>query len=158
MGITTLGSCVSQKPEENEGANPLFNSPNAIFIFSIGSYIAQKYHSMACTKGAKPAKGQNQFGCNNIGFLGINQISGVNPTTSAAVPVTNPKFPSTFYRTLYNVLRWTGQTSDHIASRLEPFFASSHSKTKGFLCTSPIAAKDDVAYGFIPTNLCGSLS
>ena len=44
MGITTLGSCVSQAPEENEGTYAGFNSPNAIFIWSIGAYVAQKYH------------------------------------------------------------------------------------------------------------------
>jgi ABC-type phosphate transport system substrate-binding protein len=59
MGITTLGSCVSQAPEENEGTYAGFNSPNAVFIYSIGAYVAQKYHSAAC--GAKPTRLQNAF-------------------------------------------------------------------------------------------------
>jgi hypothetical protein len=58
MGIQTLGSCVSQAPEENEGTYAGFNSPNAIFIWSIGAYVAQKYHSAAC--GATPTKTQNR--------------------------------------------------------------------------------------------------
>ena len=44
MGITTLGACVSQAPEENEGTYTGSNNPNAIFIGSIGAYVAQKYH------------------------------------------------------------------------------------------------------------------
>ena len=156
MGITTLGSCVSQAPEENEGAYPGFNSPNAVFIFSIGSYIAQKYHSAAC--GKAPTGTQNRFGCNNIGVLGLNKISGVAPTTSAAVPVTNPKFPTQFYRTLYNILRWTNTTPTNILLRLEPFFAPSTAKVKGYLCTSPTANRDIQNYGFIPYSQCGHIS
>ncbi|HYZ56484.1 MAG TPA: substrate-binding domain-containing protein [Streptosporangiaceae bacterium] len=155
MGITTLGSCVDQHPEENEGTYSGFNNKNAIFIFSIGSYIAEKYHSAAC--GKTPTGTQNKFGCNTIGVLGINKISGVAPTTTAAVPVTNPNFPSAFHRTLYNILRWT-TTSDHIPSNLEPIFARSHAKVKGYLCTNATAIKDIKNYGFIPTNLCGSIS
>ena len=66
MGITTLGACVSQAPEENEGTYAGFKNPNAIFICSIGAYVAQKYHSAACRKA--PTKAQNQFGCNVTGF------------------------------------------------------------------------------------------
>jgi ABC-type phosphate transport system substrate-binding protein len=153
MGITTVGGCVSQAPEENEGTYAGFNNPNAIFIFSIGSYLAQEYRSMACTAKA-PAKGQNMFGCNKIGVLSLQKISGVSPvTTSTSAAVTNPKFPAQFYRTLYNILRYTTQTTDHIYQRLEPFF----SKT-GYLCTNKTAKANIQAYGFIVTPACGSLS
>ena len=103
MGITTLGSCVSQAPEENEGTYAGFNSPNAIFIWSIGAYVAQKYHSAAC--GKAPTKAQNQFGCNLTGFIVPEKISGVNPLSSAKVPTINPTFPASYWRTVYNVVQ-----------------------------------------------------
>jgi ABC-type phosphate transport system substrate-binding protein len=154
MGITTLGSCVSQAPEENEGTYSGFNNPNAIFIYSIGAYVAQKYHSAAC--GATPKAGQNEFGCNITGKLALDEINGVAPTTSAKVPVINPNFPSGFFRTVYNILRWTSATKDHISARLESFFSSK--ALHGFLCSSPTATKDIENYGFIPTATCGSAS
>lgn len=154
MGITTLGSCVSQAPEENEGTFSGFNNANAIFIYSIGAYVAQKFHSAAC--GKKPTKTQNAFGCNLTGVLGINKISGVSPITTAKVPVINPKFPAGFFRTVYNIVRWTSKTPDHIYQRLGAFFSS---RTRhGFMCTSAIASRDIRAYGFIPTATCGSTS
>jgi ABC-type phosphate transport system substrate-binding protein len=154
MGLSAVdGSCTSQAPEENEGTYAGFNSPNAIFIFSVGSYLAQEYRSMACTAKA-PAKGQNEFGCNETGVLALQKISGVLPvTTNTSAAVTNPKFPSQFYRTLYNILRYTTETKDHIYQRLEPFF----SKT-GYLCTNKTAQADIKAYGFVVTPACGSLS
>jgi ABC-type phosphate transport system substrate-binding protein len=154
MGITTLGSCVSQAPEENEGTFAGFNSPNAIFIYSIGAYVAQKYHSAAC--GAKPTKAQNEFGCNLTGKLALGKILGVSPITSAKVPVINPKFPATYFRTVYNILRYNVGTKDHIGPKLEKFFSSK--ALKGYLCTSPTATAAIKAYGFIPTPLCGSIS
>jgi ABC-type phosphate transport system substrate-binding protein len=154
MGITTLGSCVSQAPEENEGTFAGFNNPNAIFIYSIGAYVAQKFHSPAC--GARPRAGQNAFGCNTTGVLGINQISGKNPTTSTRVPVINPAFPAAFFRTVYNIVRWTAKTPDHIYQRLGAFFSSR--RLHGFMCSSPIATRDIANYGFIPTPTCGSTS
>lgn len=54
---------------------------------------------------------------------------------------------------LYNVVRWTKSTKDHIPAYLEPFF----SKT-GFLCKSKLAQKDITDYGFINTATCGSTS
>jgi ABC-type phosphate transport system substrate-binding protein len=156
MGITTLGSCVSQAPEENEGSNKVFDSAQAVFIFSIGSYVAQEYHSAAC--GKKPSASQNEFGCNNTGYLGLDEISGIAPMTSAKAPVINPKFPSEFYRTLYNILRWTSETPTHIYERLEPFFDSSHAGVKGYLCSNSTAIKAIEDYGFIPTSACGTLT
>ena len=151
MGITTVGSCVSQAPEENEGVFAGFNNPNAVFIYSIGAFIAEKYHSAAC--GAKPKPGQNLFGCNQTGFLGINKISGVSPTTTAKVPVINLKFPADFFRTLYNVVRWSGTTKTHIPAYLQGLFSKS-----GFLCTSRLAQRQVTNYGFINTPTCGSTS
>ena len=155
MGITALGSCVSQAPEENEGTNPVFKSANAIGIYSIGAYVAQKYHSGAC--GAKPSKAQNQFGCNTTGVLALGKIGGVAPLTAAKVPVINPAFPSSYFRTVYNIPAVGRVDKDHIDARLEKFFSSK--ALKGYLCTSPTAKTAAIrSYGFIPTPLCGSIS
>jgi ABC-type phosphate transport system substrate-binding protein len=136
MGITKLGKCVSQKPEQNEGTYAGFNSPNAVFIYSVADYVAQKYH-------------KNAFGSNVTGFLGINKISGISPITSAKVPTINPNFPSGFFNTIYNIVQ--GRKS--IDPRLVPLFGP-----KGWLCTSATAKKDIVDYGFLADSKCGSLS
>ena len=45
LGITLQGGCVNVALEENQGLSKQFNSPNAIFIYSVADWIAQKYHS-----------------------------------------------------------------------------------------------------------------
>jgi ABC-type phosphate transport system substrate-binding protein len=151
MGITSLGACVSQAPEENEGTYGGFNSPNAIFIYSIGAYVAQAYHSPFC--GAAPKKGQNAFGCNLTGYLQPMPISGIAPLSSAKVPVINPKFPSDFWRTVYNVVNYSSTTADHIGKTLEPIFGRT-----GYLCKNATAQAQIRDYGFYTTALCGSVS
>ena len=136
MGIKTPGKCVSQKPEENEGTFAGFNSPNAVFIYSIGAFVAQKYH-------------KNAFGSNLTGFLGINKISGISPITTAKVPVINPKFPSSFFRTIYDVVRGTHKIDPRLVGLLGP---------KGYVCTNATAKKDITNYGFILDPHCGALS
>jgi ABC-type phosphate transport system substrate-binding protein len=149
MGITTLGSCVSQAPEENEGTNAVFkNNPNAIFIYSVGAYVAQKYHSAACSA-KKPAKGQNQFGCNQTGFLTVGKISGIAPIVANKI---NPKFPATYWRTVYDVLRYSKGTPFNMAKTVAPFFSRT-----GYLCSAK-AAPVIQSYGFVVDKACGSVS
>ena len=108
----------------------------------------------SCLKcGVAPKPGQNLYSCNQTDFLGLNKISGISPLTSAKIPVINPAFPADFYRTLYNVVRWTASTKDHIPAYLEPFLS-----TTGFLCKSALAHKDVIHYGFLNTSTCGSTS
>lgn len=154
MGITTVGSCVSQAPEENEGTFSGFNSPNAVFIWSIGAYVAQKYHSAAC--GKAPSKTQNEFGCNLTGFIVPEEINGVNPLSSGKVPTTNPKFPSFYWRTLYNVLRDTVAGGDHLTAKDNHFFGSK--SEHGYMCSNATAQTLIRDYGFVTTPLCGSTS
>lgn len=151
MHITTLGSCVSQAPEENEGTFKGFNSPNAIFIYSVGAYVAQKYHSPGCA--SKPTGTQNKFGCNTTGVLALGNINGISPITTAKVPVINPRFPSTFWRTVYNVVPYTVGTSDHISKKLEGMLGKN-----GFLCKSGTAKAIIKNYGFVPYAFCGITS
>jgi ABC-type phosphate transport system substrate-binding protein len=151
MGITTVGSCVSQAPEENEGTFAGFKSPNAIAIYSIGAYVSQKFNSAAC--GAKPKAGQNMFGCNTTGVLTLGKISGVAPIAGHKI---NLNFPSAFFRTVYNIVRWTAKTPDHIYQRLGAFFSSK--ALHGYMCSSPTATTAIQNYGFIPSATCGSTS
>ena len=154
MGITTLGACVSQAPEENEGTFAGFNNPNAIFIWSIGAYVAQKYHSAAC--GKAPTKAQNQFGCNLTGFIVPEKISGVNPLSAGKVPTINPKFPASYSRTVYNVVKyWTG-TADHLSPKDNHIFGPK--SQKGYICSNAAAQTTIRGYGFVTTGLCGSTS
>ena len=60
LGLTTPGSCVSDLPtkalpggslEENQGTNTAFQKTpqNVIFPYSVGKYIAQRFHSANCS-------------------------------------------------------------------------------------------------------------
>jgi ABC-type phosphate transport system substrate-binding protein len=188
----TPGSCVSDLPtsefpdgtlEENEGINSVYDSPEAIGIFSVGAFLSQMYHSPACSKAACTpnktgdpcplAKGStlNAFGCDETGYLQINELGGTKkadqpatpwPLTSSTTTATiNPKFQTLFQRTLFNVVRFDPNTTDHIPGaeagapgniNLEQFFGAS-----GYICESAQAAtiKD---YGFLPVwplSTCG---
>lgn len=156
---------VAQQPEENEGVNKIFGSKahpnqNAIFPFSVGSYVAQQYHSGTC--GKKPGKGKNQFGCNQIGVLGLNGIKptgfkkAIAPTVkSGKAAVTNPAWTGTvFHRTLFDVVRWTKTTKTHIPASLGTWLGRNK-----YFCKQSSVLK---AYGFEPLGNgplgCGSTS
>jgi ABC-type phosphate transport system substrate-binding protein len=152
---------VNQEPEENEGISPFFKgtfhgesiSQNVIYPFSIGSFVAQSFHSKTC--GKAPKRGQNTFGCNEVGVFKLNGIAGVAPTVKTkSGTVTNGKFPNTFHRFIYDVVPYYGPSADHthIPPKLEKFFGK-----KGVFC----ASKDKSvlqAYGFEPTLACGFVS
>jgi ABC-type phosphate transport system substrate-binding protein len=150
-GVTpiTPGSCVSDgaasgEPEgtieENEGINAALDTPEAIFPFSIGSWLSQEYHSPACTYTRctpnatgdpcplPPGSTLNMFGCNETGVLQLNQISDTCPIDSGGASIAyctsigppcpkcviNPDFDAQFQRTLYDVVRYDPDTADHI--------------------------------------------
>jgi ABC-type phosphate transport system substrate-binding protein len=174
----TAGSCVSDLPttqdpggtlEQNEGYNSVFNSPEAIFIYSVGDYVAQEYHSAACTNqqctgspACKPTASQNQFGCNETGYLGLGEISSIKPLTATKVPTINTNFPIVFQHSLYDVVRYDPNTADHIPGaeagapgslNLEQFFGAS-----GYFCKDETGVIKD--YGFLPTwklSSCGAV-
>ncbi len=172
IGIATPGSCVSDDGgtlEENEGVNPVLKDPDAIFPYSIGKYIAEKFHSTTCNNSActpdsngnvcTPAAGKNLFGCNTHGTMVLKQINGVAPTTGTGTgTVINSSFPATFQRTVFEVVPYDPATSDHIPGatspvggvNLEAIFGAS-----GFVCTNSTAKADLKNYGFLVTPLCG---
>jgi ABC-type phosphate transport system substrate-binding protein len=149
----------TSQPEENEGISPLFlttidgkkvPNPNVIFPYSIGSWVAQAYHSKACGDRAK--KGQNKFGCDENGVLYLNSIGGTAPTvTVKGVVSINPAFDSKFQRLLYDVVPYYTAKSQ-ISGLLSRFFGR-----KGWFC---LKSHDQVIkdYGYLPTPLCGTVS
>jgi ABC-type phosphate transport system substrate-binding protein len=146
-------------PEENEGIDGGFlitvdgkkvPNPNLLFPFSVGSYVAQEYHSKVCGKPAK--KGENNFGCDETGVLFLRSIEGIAPTVvKDGVGSINPKFDPTFIRTLYDVVPWYKSSTD-ISPRLARFFGP-----KGWFC---LASHQSVIedYGFLPDPACGTAS
>jgi len=151
LGITAPGSCVSEAPEENQGQSSFFNSPNAIFIYSVADWIAQQYHSPL--PGHKPTKSQNQFGTNQTGYLGLDKIDGISPVTTAKVPAINKAFSAThFTRTIYDIVRWVA-AGDHIPATLNPILSRT-----GYFCHNTKAVTLIKDYGFLPALTCGSVS
>jgi hypothetical protein len=185
----TPGSCVSDSNNtliENEGVAPELNDPNAIFPYSAGDYIAQAQHSAQCTNGANcgypnapqcsPTSKQNRFGCDLHGVLAINPIGTTNPTrpfpphigacggtTGFTCAVINQNFNKTFQRVIYDVVRFSGSTADHIPGYLEPFFSAASASTPGWVCSNSKAKTDIQHYGFrfFPNTAlthCGSVN
>jgi ABC-type phosphate transport system substrate-binding protein len=172
IGVANPGSCVSDDGgllEENEGVNPVLNDPDAIFPYSTGKYIAEKFHSATCFNTScnpngsglrcTPSGTQDLFGCNNHGTMVLKQINGIAPTTGTGQgTVINSAFPATFQRTVFEVVPYDPNTSDHIPGatnpvggvNLEQIFGAS-----GFVCTNATAKADLKKYGFLVTPLCG---
>jgi ABC-type phosphate transport system substrate-binding protein len=184
----TPGSCVidgtTSDPnslEQNEGVNPILNTAEGIYIFSVGSYLSQAYHSAACINSdcspngsgqiCTPSGSQNKFGCDETGVLGLNTIGGSKPTSpwpltsSTTNAHINPSFSLAFQHTLYDVVRYDPNTADHIPGsesgapgglNLETVFGAS-----GYLCTNSKAKNAIKDYGFLLTwklSTCGATS
>jgi len=171
IGVTTPGSCVSQPStlQQNEGVNKIFTGPNrdnVIIPFSTGKWIAQGYHSAACFNvQCVPSHaeicdagsgGTNAFGCDVNGTLSLGDINSTSPTVGSGKSTTvNASFAPDFILPLYDVVRYSTTTADHIPSYLEPYFASATATVKGYVCATAQQAviKD---YGFLPAGpLCG---
>jgi ABC-type phosphate transport system substrate-binding protein len=176
LGITTPGPCVSNNGnnlEENEGVNPVLNDPGAIFIYSVGDFIAQKFHADKCLNSACTANSSGvickktpdkvQFWCDVHGTMTPGQINGIAPTTGSGTGTKiNPAFPATFDRTLFNVVPFDPATSDHIPGTSSPVGGlplAGIFGAGGYDCTSATAKADITAYGFVNLGLgCGGTS
>jgi ABC-type phosphate transport system substrate-binding protein len=160
IGLANPGTCVNQTVQENEGVNTLLNDADAIVPYSIGSWVAQKYHSAACLNSSctpvngvqcKPSSTQNKFGCDADGVIVLHDINGTVPIVNKA---TNPAFTPTFIRTLYNVVRYsTSTTTFHEGAKEAAIFGP-----KGYICTNSAAKTALKNYGFMVTPACGQAS
>ena len=166
IGLTTPGSCVSTSAtvqgaaganantlEENEGVAPSLNKNKAdvIFPFSVGKWIAERFHSASCGTVAQcfahptnchPTATQNKFGCNTHGTMVLNSINGTAPTVGIGGKTTiNPAFTATFTRLLFDVVNAPAGT---VPASLKSYFGPT-----GFTCTSAVAKKHLKSYGFL---------
>ena len=166
IGLTALGPCVStsntvqgaaganaQTLEENEGIDPSLNTntANVIFPFSVGKWIAQKFHSASCGTVSQcfanetncPNKtGKNMFGCDLHGTMVLDNLNGTAPTTGSGLKTKiNPAFTATFTRLLFEVVNAPQGT---IPTALKGYFGPT-----GFTCNSLTATKDLHNYGFL---------
>lgn len=168
LGLKSLASCVTVV-QQNQGIDTkVFGTtaaPNKAVIvpYSIGKYIAQRYHSAAV--GKKPTAKQNKFGRDEHGALALGAIAGVSPTVGVGIKTTiNKKLDdaggANFTRELYDVVWYAhGKASsdkDGIPTYLEQFFApAKHVKVAGWFCASKQAKQAIVDYGFLTTPACG---
>ncbi len=186
LGLSSLGTseptCSSAAasgvvaPEENEGTNADFYNnnnkadginPNVVYFYSVGAYLAQKYHSKVC--GAARKGSENHFGCNQTGIMNLRSVSDVSPTSgSGAKAHINAVFYSlsavagTFGRYLYDVVPYSASTKNHIPANLQRFFNPKSGpfakKVKGYFC-SAAAQKVIAAYGFRSAgSACGAVA
>jgi ABC-type phosphate transport system substrate-binding protein len=173
LGGITPGPCVSNNNntlEENEGIDPVLQTPEAIWIYSVGDYIAQKFHSPKCTNSSctgtppcVPAANKDLFSCDQHGTYVAREINGVAPTTGSGVnTVINSAFPAAFDRTLFEVVPYDPSTADHIPGsesgapggvNLEKIFGHT-----GWACTNKGAKANIKSYGFVPLPTCGATS
>jgi|HubBroStandDraft_1064217.scaffolds.fasta_scaffold02325_2 ABC-type phosphate transport system substrate-binding protein len=172
IGVTKPGACVDDSkgespnnlPEEDKGVNKYLQGPNVIYPYSIGKYIAEKYHSAKCLNQAcTPVNGvichafsggTNLFGCDMHGTMVLRDINGTAPYRRMGHSYSiNPGFSRDFIEIAYVVVRWTKDTPSNIPRYLEPLFGAN-----GWVCKSSTAHTDMTDYGFLPTPLCGSAS
>jgi len=173
IGVDVPGPCVSNDNntlQDDDGANPVLNNPAAIFPYSIGDYIGQRFHSAKCLNSSctpssrgvicTPSGTQNTFGCDTHGPMVLKEIDGIAPTTGTGTKtVINPAFPAAFQRDLFEVVPFDANTTDHIPGpsnprggiNLERIFGAS-----GWACTSKTAKTEIKNYGFLPLGAaCG---
>jgi ABC-type phosphate transport system substrate-binding protein len=181
IGVSTPGPCVSNDGNllaENEGVNKVLQTPEAIFPYSVGDFIAQSQHSAKCLNtnlkagtACSPNKngvvcihvfGKNAFGCDVHGTMKLGEIDGINPILGKGpTEKINPGFPATFRRALFNVVPFDPATTDHIPGpsspvggiNLEQIFGAS-----GYDCKNSTARTDIQNYGFAPLTSCGGTS
>jgi ABC-type phosphate transport system substrate-binding protein len=170
------GACVSDDGntlQDNQGINPVLNSPEAIVPYSVADFIAQVYHDAPCTNSSctgslctKPAcaaatpacvptAGENMFGCDEHGVLGLGEIGGSKPITPWPPPpppcpscAINQGFARLFLHPVYAVARFAPTPND-IPTYLGPIFDGGKAKPPGYICTAAVAVKHIKAYGFV---------
>jgi hypothetical protein len=99
----------------------------------------------------------------------VTVTSGASKPGTATVTINN-NFPLLFQRSLYDVVRYDPNTSDHIPGpetgspggiNLEQFFSAKTAGVPGWICSNSTAKTDIQDYGFLPTwklSTCGAVS
>ncbi|MCX4744079.1 hypothetical protein OG455_00880 [Kitasatospora sp. NBC_01287] len=136
--VLNPGPCVVDGPLDNEGTDPVFNSPNTLVPYSAGRYVGQlNGHTTASDA---------------PGVLTLRSLNGLNPVNAGRL---NQNYTATdFGYVLNDVVRatdWAASASDP----LRKIFGST-----GWLCTNAVARADLQSEGFqlLPIGACGSVS
>jgi hypothetical protein len=166
ISVPVPGICVTEPAtlEDNEGVSSAFTgkiAKNVLIPYSAAIWVAQ-YHSPECaTAGCPtvngqgvfilckpPSKGQDIFGCDLNGVLGLNDINGTSPTSGkGAGLVSNPGFTPGFVATMYDIVRGTDSIPGYLAVYFGP---------KGAFCSK--AYRSVITdYGFVVDPKCGVL-
>ncbi|MFF1908687.1 PstS family phosphate ABC transporter substrate-binding protein [Kitasatospora sp. NPDC058218] len=141
IGNPTVGTCVQDGPEENEGVDSRLLGADVVFPYSVASYLSQTVGGHST-----PTSAPGSLTLRNVGTL-----VPVNPTTNT---INAPFAASAFGRVVYNVVRdaeWTA--TDAHGTALRAIFGPS-----GWICTNTTATNDIKSYGFLPlpAAACGS--
>jgi ABC-type phosphate transport system substrate-binding protein len=174
LGLAHPGKCVSDEGntlQDNQGISPVLDSPEAIVPYSVADYLTQVYRDARCTNSSctnspacEPTAPDNLFGCDEHGFLAINEIGGSKPALPWPLPKSkcksctiNPKFTRDFQRLVYIAVR-RASAPDHIPAYLDPVFGAGGGKKPGWVCSSPQAKTDIEEYGFLALGGSTTLS
>ncbi|MEZ0069092.1 ABC-type phosphate transport system substrate-binding protein [Streptacidiphilus sp. MAP12-20] len=143
IGVTdaTVGACVNQTVEENEGTNPLLQTKDAMVPYSVGHYIGQVYFGHTTATDAP-------------GPLTVRQTNGVTPIDTVNHVITSAYAQTTYARNLYTVVRTADwNKGDAHATALKTLFGST-----GWVCKNTTAQADLKSYGFLSLALCGGIT
>jgi len=143
IGNPTVGSCVTQGVQENEGTNAVFkgtNAPNVMVPYSISKYLAQTVHN---------------HGAGDQGTLKLKNISGVAPIVSNKI---NTAFPAAFQRLVYNVVRTQGGVAGTIGTGSAGVDLKTIFSSTGYICKSGAAVIADYGFNTLPAAQCGAIS
>ena len=144
IGNPTVGSCVTQGVQENEGTDPAFGgttAPNTVFPYSISKYLAQTVHN---------------HGAGDQGSQVLKQISGIAPVVSNKI---NTAFPAAFQRQVYNVVRTQGGVAGTIGTGSAGTDLSTIFSSTGYICgTAAAAIITDYGFNTLPSGQCGAIS
>ena len=141
-GITTIGGCVNQTVEENEGTNTLLANADSLVPYSVGHYIGQVYFGHTTTTTDAP------------GALTVRNLDGIVPIDTTNKVISTAYAGSSYARVLYNVVRagdWTAGNAH--AAALQAIFSST-----GWICKNATAQADLKSYGFLNYGFCGAIS
>ncbi|MFJ8039637.1 substrate-binding domain-containing protein [Kitasatospora sp. NPDC096147] len=133
----TPGACVTSGPQENTGTTAALNDVDAIFPYSVASYISQVF-------------GGHSTPAENPGPLTLRNVNGVAPV-NASNTINAPFAASAYGRVVYNVVRASAwNTAGAYSTTLKGIFGPT-----GWICTHPSTI---TSYGFLalPGSACGS--
>ncbi|MFJ3787972.1 PstS family phosphate ABC transporter substrate-binding protein [Kitasatospora sp. NPDC090091] len=139
IGNPTVGSCVQDGPEENEGVDSRLAGADVVYPYSVAAYLSQTV-------------GGHGTPTSNPGSLTLRNVGTLVPVNTTTNTINAPFAASAFGRVVYNVVRnaeWTA--TDAHGAALRNIFGPS-----GWICAN--GTNDIKSYGFLPLSAaaCGT--